>query len=102
MTDWLILGLAGGAGVVLGVFFFGGLWWTVRRGLSTRRPALLFTGSLVLRLVVAAGGFYLVGGDDWRRLVACLAGFLLARWLVTRWTRRTVPVANSREETEWN
>lgn len=102
MTDWSALALAAAAGVLLGLFFFGGLWWTVRRGLSTPHPALLFTGSLILRLGVAAGGFYLVGGDDWRRLVACLVGFLLARVLVTRWTRRYAPAANARKEAEWS
>jgi hypothetical protein len=32
MNETVILVLAGSAGVLLGVFFFGGLWWTVRKG----------------------------------------------------------------------
>jgi len=102
MTDWLLWVLAGMAGVALGLFFFGGLWWTVRRGLSARHPALLFSGSLILRVGATVGGFYLVGGDDWRRLVACLAGFVIARWLVTRWTRRQAPGEDSQEGAEWS
>jgi F1F0 ATPase subunit 2 len=37
---------AGVAGLLLGGFFFGGLWWTVRKGVSAKRPALLFYGQL--------------------------------------------------------
>ncbi len=28
------------AGMLLGALFFGGLWWTVRRGLTAGNPAL--------------------------------------------------------------
>jgi F1F0 ATPase subunit 2 len=51
MNETVILVLAGGAGVLLGAFFFGGLWWTVRRGLSSKRPAFWFLGSLLLRVI---------------------------------------------------
>lgn len=72
-------------GVLLGAIFFGGLLWTVKRGLlASRRPALLFLGSFLLRMGIAVAGFYLVGQGDWRRLVACLVGFVIARLLVTR------------------
>ena len=102
MTDWLILMLAALAGVVLGIFFFGGLWWTVRRTLSTRNPALLFGGSLILRLAVTISGFYLVADGDWQRAIACLAGFLLARWLVTRWTRPQPSDEAGEEGASWS
>jgi F1F0 ATPase subunit 2 len=72
------------AGALLGAIFFGGLWWTVRRGLSSRRPAMLFLGSMLLRTVTALAGFYFVSQGDWRRLLACLLGFFIARVAVTR------------------
>jgi len=84
MNDPLILGLAVVAGVALGAIFFGGLWWTIRRGALSSRPALWFLGSALLRMSMALAGFYFVGGGEWPRLVACLAGFLVARLLVTR------------------
>jgi F1F0 ATPase subunit 2 len=86
MNNTVILALSGGAGLVLGAFFFGGLWWTVRRGLSSPRPALWFLGSLVVRTSVILAGFILVSGGHWDRLLACLLGFPLARLLVTRLT----------------
>lgn len=86
MHDLTALLLAWLAGLLLGAVFFGGLWWTVRRGMVSTRPALWFFLSLVLRLSLVLLGFYFVGQGDWRRLVACLVGFVLARILVTRLT----------------
>ena len=87
MNETLSLVLALVTGVLLGVMFFGGLWWTVRKGVSSRRPALWFFGSLVLRMSIALAGFYLVTGGHWERLLLCLLGFLIARIIVTRLTR---------------
>ena len=60
MNETLTLVLAWVAGVVLGAIFFGGLWWTVRKGVSSQRPALWFFGSLLLRMSIALAGFYFV------------------------------------------
>ena len=35
MNEFLILAVALAAGLLLGAFFFGGLWWTVRKGASS-------------------------------------------------------------------
>lgn len=84
MNDLPALLLPWLAGLLLGAIFFGGLWWTVRRGMVSARPAAWFLVSLLLRLGLVMAGFYFVGQGDWRRWVACLAGFFIARILVTR------------------
>ena len=43
------------AGALLGAFFFGGLWWTVQKGVTSEQPALWFLGSLLLRTVPDPG-----------------------------------------------
>lgn len=75
------------AGLLLGAMFFGGLWWTVRMGVSSQRPAWWFLGSLLLRMSIAMSGLYVVSGGHWDRLLICLCGFAIARLLVTRLTR---------------
>jgi F1F0 ATPase subunit 2 len=78
------------AGVMLGAIFFGGLWWTVRWGVSSEWAAVLFLGSLLLRTAIALAGFYFVSQGDWRKVLACLLGFLSARFWVLLLTR--VPI----------
>ena len=79
MNEFLSLALALAAGVLLGAIFFGGLWWTVRKGVSSKQPALWFFGSLLLRMSIALAGFYFVSGGHWERLLLCLLGFVMAR-----------------------
>ena len=87
MNEILMLFLSCVAGGVLGAVFFGGLWWSVRKGISSKQPALWFFGSLLLRMSIVLTGFYFVSGGHWERLVACLLGFVTARLAVTRLTR---------------
>jgi F1F0 ATPase subunit 2 len=88
MTEPLMLILACLAGVVLGAIFFGGLWVTIRRGVSSERPALWFFLSLLLRMSITLAGFYFVSEGHWKRLLLCLLGFVAARFAVTRVTQR--------------
>ncbi|MGB6189271.1 MAG: ATP synthase subunit I [Aeromonas molluscorum] len=89
MSEWAVLSACLVTGFVLGLLFFGGLWWTVRRGIASAQVAFWFLGSLLLRTAVVMMGFWLLGGDDWRRWLATLLGFLLARLLVTQVTRKS-------------
>lgn len=82
-----VLVLAALAGAALGAIFFGGLWWTTRRGAVSPRPALWFLASLLLRMGITLPGFFVVAGGRWERMLACLGGFLAARALVTWMTR---------------
>ncbi|MGA9666918.1 MAG: ATP synthase subunit I [Gallionella sp.] len=93
MNELLHILMALLAGVLLGAVFFGGLWWTVRKGLSARQPALWFGASMLLRSAIALGGFYLVAGTDWKRLLLCLLGFIVARLAVTRLIARRLALS---------
>jgi len=82
------------SGVLLGVIFFGGLWWTVRRGLISPVPALWFSASSLIRTAVALGGFYVVSHGEWRRLLACLLGYFLARLVVIQASGKLAALAD--------
>ena len=84
MNEAPTLVLAWLAGGLLGAIFFGGLWWTVRWGASSPRPARWFFGSLLLRMSAVVAGFYFVGHGNWERLLASLLGFIVARFIVIR------------------
>jgi F1F0 ATPase subunit 2 len=84
MGDIPALALALLVGALLGAFFFGGLWWTVQKAVTSDRPAIWFLGSLLLRTAVILAGFYFVSQNHWSRLVMCLLGFLIARVIVVK------------------
>jgi F1F0 ATPase subunit 2 len=75
------------AGMVLGGLFFGGLWWTVRRGFTVANPALWFGLSALVRMAIMVSALYCVARSGWPSLLACLCGLLIARIAVTRLTR---------------
>ena len=97
MNDPVSLGFALVAGVLLGVLFFGGLWWTVREGLSSKRVAMWFLGSLLLRMGVTMAGFYVVSGGHWDRLLLCFLGFIMARRGIRWLTRPSGEIASAQE-----
>lgn len=99
MSDSLTLFLAWLAGGTLGALFFVGLWWTVRRAMSATWPALWVLSSLFFRTGVTLSGFYLVAGSQPDRLLLCLLGFIMARFIVIRLTRSS-PEAIHRLERE--
>ena len=98
MNETLALVLSGGAGLMLGAIFFGGLWWTVNKGVSSQQPALWFLGSFLVRMSITLTGFYFIGRGNWERLLVCLLGFLTARVLVTWMTRSSGAERNRRTQ----
>lgn len=93
------LALAAIAGAALGAMYFGGLWWTARRGANSPRPALWFFGSLLLRMGVLLPAFYLVAGGQWQRMLMCLLGFVTARACIMRATRPAKAADQAPQET---
>jgi F1F0 ATPase subunit 2 len=90
----ILIALALLSGILLGVIFFGGLWWTVRRGLLSPVPAMWFSASSLIRTAVALAGFYVVSCGEWRRLLACLLGFFLARIVVMHVSHKLAALAH--------
>jgi F1F0 ATPase subunit 2 len=89
INETLTLILALVTGVLLGAMFFGGLWWTVQKVISSKWSAHWIFGSLLLRTSIALSGFYFIAHGHWERLMVCLFGFIIARFIVTWFTRAT-------------
>ncbi len=68
-------------GLVLGAFYFGGLWLTVSRLSSLPRPGWVLLVSFLVRLAVLLTGIYLIAEGKWQRMCACLFGFILVRFV---------------------
>ena len=87
MNDFVFWILSLITGVALGFVFFGGLWWTVRKGARSKRPVFWFFGSLIVRTGITLSGFYLISSGHWERMLLCLAGFIIARFTVVWLTK---------------
>lgn len=76
----LLLGAAVG-GALLGLFYYLGLWFTLKRLSASPRPALLVLISFLFRLAVTLVGLYWITGGEGLRLIVALLGLLLARFM---------------------
>lgn len=92
------LALALFLGILLALFFFGGLWLTVRKGMQAKNPAAWFLLSFLLRMAVTLSGFYVIANlGEWQHLAAALLGFVLARMVMTRITPEPLSQAAKEE-----
>ncbi|MCL5123376.1 MAG: ATP synthase subunit I [Deltaproteobacteria bacterium] len=71
-------------GTGLGLFYFGGLWLTVKRLSQSSQPALLSLASFFVRTAVALSGFYYVMEGRLALLLAAMTGFLIIRFFLVR------------------
>lgn len=72
------------AGLALGILFYGGLWFTVRRLPSTAHPVLLTLGSFWIRLAVVLGSFLVLAKQGLVYLSIAMTGFVVARLVIAR------------------
>lgn len=82
--DILIYIISFFAGVIVGLFYFGSLWFTLLYLSKAQRPVLMAVGSFFIRLAITLLGFYLIMGGHWERLLIALGGFILARIFLSR------------------
>ena len=87
MNETILMILAFAAGIILGIIFFGVLWFTVKKSMTSKIPALWVLGSFFFRVAIVLAGFYFVSSGNWQRLVICLLGFIIARFLVIHFTK---------------
>lgn len=80
---WQLTGaLVAGGGI--GLFFFGGLWLTLKRIPASRNPHLLLMGSFFARLGVVLAAFYALVPWGWEAMAVAMAGMLIARHLLVK------------------
>ena len=82
MNETLDLILAIVTGFLLGALFYGGLWWTLRESLSSKQPAFWVLMSFWTRTSIVISGFYFISKGNGERLIVCLLGFVMARFVV--------------------
>lgn len=84
MIEPLMLALSLAFGSVLGLFYFYGLWFTLRHLPGSKQPALLTFGSFLGRSAICILGFYLILGSGLEALISSLVGFILAKVILIK------------------
>ncbi len=72
------------AGLALGVFYWGGLWWTCHRVMDGRTHVGLMGLSYFVRLAVVVAAMYVLGRDSTPNLVIIVLAMLAVRVLMGR------------------
>lgn len=67
------------AGGLIGTFYFGGLWLTVKRIPTSGNPHLLLVSSFFLRMAVSLAALFALIPWGWQALAAAMFGLLIAR-----------------------
>jgi len=76
---YLLIGLA------LGIFYFGGLWLTIKNMNQVRSPIILTLGSFILRTAtIFLVLIYIARQGEWGNILVLLAGFIAARIFLSR------------------
>ncbi len=87
MSEPLALVYAAVAGLAIGGLFFTALWLSLHAAAGRAYGVFWVPVCALLRITATLAGFYAVAAGDWRRLLACLLGFTLARLVATRLAR---------------
>ncbi len=87
MNEIIYMAFALLTGLLLGAFFFGGLWFTVKKAVTSKIPAVWFLGSFLIRVSFTMLGFYYMAAGIWQRLLVCGLGFVIARYVIVRVTK---------------
>lgn len=90
MNEILSYVLSLAIGIILGMIFFIGLWWTIKKLVSSKHPLVLFFTSIFLRIGLVLVSFYYLGHDDWIKLISCLVGFIIGRFIVIKLSDQTL------------
>lgn len=78
-------------GILVGSLFFGGLYLTVKKLTSLKYPALFMMLSLIVRLVILAGGIYLIMDGGIKNVLSAMAGIILVRFVMIAKLGKALP-----------
>jgi len=79
-------------GVLLGLFYFGGLWITIRKLNRTTHPRRFLAVSFLLRLIPVLYGFWYVLKIDVPVFFLTFAAFFGVRWVMNGMVKKGLSV----------
>ena len=83
-TEFYIWGLASIWGVALGIFYFGGLWWTICSLPRLTSPRFFLAASFIIRTALVLLGFWLVLHRNIGAFFFTIGAFTITRLILVR------------------
>ncbi len=77
-------------GIILGLIFFGGLYYTTKKLSIVKRPALFVIASIVLRMAILIGGLYFIFSGDIIRLLIAIVGVFISKYIAIYFVKKEV------------
>jgi F1F0 ATPase subunit 2 len=71
-------------GAVIGCFYFGGLWFTLKIRVKIKKPTLWLIASYAVRVLVALIGFWTILREDLMAFFITFIAFFITRSLIIR------------------
>ncbi len=68
------------AGVMIGIFYFGGLWLTLNKLTGAKRWVFWLGAGFLVRSSITMTAFWFLAAGDWQRIVALATGFTIVRF----------------------
>ena len=91
----MVVGFFGG--FVLGLVFFGGLYWTIQQLPTVRHPSLLMAASMLVRMAVLLAGLYFLMAGGIKNLLAAVVGVMLVKVVMIARVRPKRPATSEKE-----
>ena len=70
-------------GIILGLVYFGGLYFSVDRMNKAKYPAMLMTLSFLIRMGILIGVFFYLSRFGYEMMIFALIGVILTRFILT-------------------
>ena len=71
-------------GLLTGLFYYGGLWWTLQRLADTQHPGLLLGMSFLARTVIALAALFWFTDLQLSQILVFMVAFVIMRLVLTR------------------
>jgi len=84
MINWLEIAASVLGGCCLGVFYFGGLWWTIGRTQSAGHPVMFYLASLLVRSFVVLVSLFLILQTGVIAMLAAMVAMIGVRIVLVR------------------
>lgn len=69
-------------GLILGIIYFGGLYYSTKKFTKVKRPALFMVLSFIIRMGILVVGFYYLTKTDYKNVLIALVGVILTRFII--------------------